>query len=101
MSRPLIVVTDAPFPSFERATTVLRQLDAEVVQLADSTPATIAASAAEADAVMVTYAKVSAETIGALNRCRIIVRMGIGLDNIDVGAATAAGIVVTNVPDYC
>jgi D-3-phosphoglycerate dehydrogenase len=73
-----------------------------VVQiLPDSTSEAIAAGAAEADAVMVTYAKISAQSIGALTGCRIIARMGIGLDNIDVDAATAAGIVVTNVPDYC
>ena len=34
-------------------------------------------------------------------RCRIVARYGIGVDNIDVGAARAAGIEVTNVPDYC
>ena len=101
MSQPQVVVTDAPFPSFESATTVLRELDAVVTVLADSTPATIASGASGADAVMVTYARISAETIGALNGCRIIARMGIGLDNIDVAAATAAGIIVTNVPDYC
>jgi len=36
-----------------------------------------------------------------MTRCRIIARYGIGVDNVDLGAATAKGIVVTNVPDYC
>ena len=39
--------------------------------------------------------------LGRLSRCRIVARYGIGVDNIDVGAARAAGIEVTNVPDYC
>jgi D-3-phosphoglycerate dehydrogenase / 2-oxoglutarate reductase len=101
MSRPLVVVTDAPFPTFESAEAVLRDLDAEVTVLSESTPAAIVGGATHADAVMVTYAQLSAESISALAGCRIIARMGIGLDNIDVEAATAAGIVVTNVPDYC
>jgi D-3-phosphoglycerate dehydrogenase / 2-oxoglutarate reductase len=101
MSRPLVVVTDAPFPSFESAKAVLRELDAHVRVLPESTPGAIASGAAHADAVMVTYAKMSTETINQLAGSRIIARMGIGLDNIDVQAATASGIVVTNVPDYC
>ena len=39
--------------------------------------------------------------IRSLSRCRIIARYGIGLDTIDIPEATAKGIVVTNVPDYC
>src|SRR5204863_1678520 len=39
--------------------------------------------------------------IGQMTRCRIISRFGIGVDNVDLPAATRAGIVVTKVPDYC
>jgi D-3-phosphoglycerate dehydrogenase len=39
--------------------------------------------------------------IGQMMRCRIIARFGIGVDNVDIAAATNAGIVVTRVPDYC
>jgi D-3-phosphoglycerate dehydrogenase len=57
--------------------------------------------AADADALLVTYAKITAEMIRQMNRCRIISRFGIGVDNVDIAAATSAGIVVTKVPDYC
>src|SRR6202049_1378360 len=57
--------------------------------------------ARNADAVLVTYAKITAEMIGQMTRCRIIARFGIGVDNVDIPAATKAGIVVTRVPDYC
>jgi D-3-phosphoglycerate dehydrogenase len=57
--------------------------------------------ARNADAVLVTYAKVTADMIGQMTRCRIIARFGIGVDNVDIPAATKAGIVVTRVPDYC
>jgi len=48
----------------------------------------------------VTTQPVTASTIGTLERCKIISRVGVGLDNIDLPAATARGIWVTNVPDY-
>jgi D-3-phosphoglycerate dehydrogenase len=54
-----------------------------------------------ADALMVTTQEVTAATIATLERCKIISRVGVGLDNVDIPAATAKGIWVTNVPDYC
>ncbi|NJN18678.1 MAG: C-terminal binding protein [Oscillochloris sp.] len=44
---------------------------------------------------------IDATVIAALTRCRLIVRYGIGIDTIDVAAATAQGIVVANAPTYC
>ncbi len=44
---------------------------------------------------------IDAAAIAALERCRLIVRYGIGVDTIDVAAATAQGIVVANAPTYC
>ena len=57
--------------------------------------------ARDADAVLVTYAKITGDMIRQLTKCRIISRMGIGVDNIDIAEATKARIVVTKVPDYC
>src|ERR1700720_8464 len=45
--------------------------------------------------------KIAAEMIRQMTRCRIISRFGIGVDNVDIDAATEARIVVTKVPDYC
>ena len=53
-----------------------------------------------ADALMVTIQTVDAELINSLERCQIIARVGTGLDAIDIPAATARGIWVTNVADY-
>jgi len=55
----------------------------------------------DADALMVVSAKVKGNTIKKLSKCRLIARIGIGTDKIDVDAATANGIIVTNVPDFC
>ena len=57
---------------------------------------------AQADAVMVgTGIRLGPERIDGMQRCRIIVRYGIGVDNVALEAARRRGIVVANVPDYC
>ena len=55
----------------------------------------------DADAIMIEAAKLQNEDINKLSKCKIISRIGIGVDKIDVEAATAKGIIVTNVPDFC
>jgi D-3-phosphoglycerate dehydrogenase len=60
------------------------------------------AGAEEADSVMTQYARVGARTVAQLPRLRHIARYGVGLDIVDVDAATRAGVLVTNVPaEYC
>jgi D-3-phosphoglycerate dehydrogenase len=49
----------------------------------------------------VTYAKITGDMIRQMRHCRVISRFGIGVDNVDLPAATSARIVVTRVPDYC
>jgi D-3-phosphoglycerate dehydrogenase len=61
----------------------------------------LAKACADADAVLLNQAPMSAAVIDALSRCRVISRYGIGYDNVDVYAASEAGIWVTNVPAYC
>jgi D-3-phosphoglycerate dehydrogenase len=80
---------------------VLSRIGAELLLADGTTPEAIMLVARDADAVLVTYAKVTAEMIGQMTRCRIIARFGIGVDNVDITAATNASIVVTRVPDYC
>ncbi|MDA1051295.1 MAG: C-terminal binding protein [Planctomycetota bacterium] len=58
-------------------------------------------SVQDADAVMVVSQSLPAEVIETMQRCRVICRLGAGTDKIDVVAATASGIVVSNVPDFC
>lgn len=53
-----------------------------------------------ADAIMVREAIVSRPMIEAMQQCRVIVRYGVGVDNIDSQAAREKGIYVANVPDY-
>ena len=101
MSRLRVGVSDSVFPSLDLSRAVLSAIDAEL-HLADaSTPEAILRVAADADALLVTYARITADMIEKMPRCRIISRFGIGVDNVDLDAASRAGIVVTKVPDYC
>src|SRR5207253_10173164 len=61
----------------------------------------ILAVARDADAVLVTYAKLPGDLLRQLRRCKAIGRFGLGVDNIDIAAAAELGITVTYVPDYC
>lgn len=101
MNRKTVAVTDSVFPTLDLARRVLEQIGAEISVASDSSSDAILEVARQADGILVTYAQVRADIIRQLRRCRIIARFGIGVDNIDIGAATQAGIVVTNVPDYC
>ncbi len=97
----LVAVTDTVFPNLNAASAVLSKVGAELRLSKAPTPEAILEVARDADAVLTTYAKMPAEVVNALTRCRIISRFGIGVDNVDLAAATAKGIVVTKVPDYC
>src|SRR5216684_8499451 len=101
MRHPLIAVSDSVFPNLNPAREVLSRIGAELLLAEGPTSEAIMQVARNADAVLVTYAKITAEMISQMTRCRIIARFGIGVDNVDIPAATKAGIVVTRVPDYC
>src|SRR6185436_972953 len=97
----LVAVADSVFPSLDTAREVLATIGARLQLAPQATPEEILRIAAPADALLVTYALITAEMIAGMPRCRIISRFGIGVDNVDIAAATKAGIVVTKVPDYC
>jgi D-3-phosphoglycerate dehydrogenase len=101
MPRPLIAVTDSPFPSLDPAKAALERLDPELRMAASASADDILAVARNADAMLVTYAKLPGELLRALTRCKVIGRFGLGVDNIDIKAAVELGITVTYVPDYC
>src|SRR5467141_4390104 len=101
MASHLVVVSDSVFPNLDPAREVLSTIGAELQMASEPTPEAIVRAAAAADALLVTYARITAEMIPRMARCRIISRFGIGVDNVDLAAATQAGIVVTKVPDYC
>jgi len=95
------VITDHPFPSVELAQGIFSRngIDLEIMQTKDTE--TIISGAKTADAMIVGMAKIDKRVIDALERCKVIVRLGVGFDNVDVPAATSRGIMVVNIPDFC
>jgi D-3-phosphoglycerate dehydrogenase len=79
----------------------LARAGAELVEIEGQAADEILAAAEACDALLVVSSRVPGEVIGRLTRCRAIARLGAGTDKIDIAAATAQGIVVTNVPDFC
>ena len=94
-----VVVSDQVFPSVEIERGLLAEIDAELT-VASGNIDEVLEVASDADAILNTYLPWSADAIAQLEKCQIIARYGIGVDNVDLAAASDAGIVVTNVPDY-
>ena len=101
MAQLRVAVSDSVFPNLDPARAVLSKIGAQLRLAEDSKPEAILRVARDADALLATYAKITAEMIRQMTRCRIISRFGIGVDNVDIPAASERGIVVTKVPDYC
>ena len=96
-----VVLTDYVWESLEVERRTLEGL-AELVPMQTKKPEDFIAQAADCDALLNTYAgPITAEVMARMPRCRIIARYGIGVDTIDLEAATEAGIIVTNNPTYC
>lgn len=96
-----VVVTDYTFPNLDLEAEVLRPLGVELVAGQARTSSDVAQLTADADAVIAQFARVDAAAIAAMHRAKVIVRYGIGVDNVDLAAARAKNIPVCNIPDYC
>ena len=96
-----IVITDYRFPDIEQERRAVEAAGGTLVagQAADEDQ--VAELCRDADAVLNVRAPVTRRAIAAMQRCRVIVRYGIGVDSIDIAAATERRIMVANVPDYC
>jgi D-3-phosphoglycerate dehydrogenase len=96
----VVVITDCDHDTVDPERAVLDGHDVELRVLQCRTPEEVAAQAGDADALINQYAPITAEVLDALPRCRLVVRYGVGVDNVDVEAAAGRGVWVANVPDY-
>jgi len=95
-----VVVTDVLKPVIPEEP-ILKAAGATLVYADARNVAELIAATRDADGIIVYLAPITAKIINALERCQIIVRRGIGYDNVDIKAAATKGIPVANVPDYC
>ena len=96
-----VVITDCDHPSVEIERAILSEIEPELILETCRTEEDVIAVAADADGIINQYAPITRRVIESLKRCKVIARYGVGVDNIDVEAATEYGIIVANVPDYC
>lgn len=101
MAKYLVCVSDERHASYEIERAILEKAGAELKLCHCESATDIAAQCADADAVLLDLAPMTAEAVAGLRKCKVISRYGVGFENVDLDAATAAGIQVTNVPDYC
>lgn len=95
-----IVITECDHDSFAPEHEVTDPAGADLVLTQSRTADELVANAAGAEGILVQYAQITAEVMDALPDLRAIGRYGVGVDSVDVAAATARGIAVCNVPDY-
>jgi D-3-phosphoglycerate dehydrogenase len=95
-----VAVTDYGFPDLKQEKAILEPAGFDFVIGQCKTAAEVASLCQDADAVLTQWAPVTAEAIEAFRKCKIIVRYGIGVDNVDLEAAKRKNIPVVNVPDY-
>jgi D-3-phosphoglycerate dehydrogenase len=101
MAGPVIAVTECVFPSLDPAKAALARLNPTFRMSKSVNADDILAVAKDADAILVTYAKLTRDILTQLTKCKAIGRFGLGVDNIDLPTAKEKGIAVNYVPDYC
>ena len=98
---PKVLITDYGFPNLEPEMAVFNQAGIEVVTAQCKTEEEVIVAAQGCDALLVQWAPVRERVAAALPDCKLVVRYGIGVDNLDIPALKAHGKAVAYVPDYC
>jgi len=96
-----IVVTDYNFPDLDLESALVQQAGFELAGHDCKIQDELIGAVAGADAVITQFARITPAVMAAMDRARAIVRYGIGVDNVDLNAARAHAIPVSNIPDYC
>ncbi len=95
MTKPVVLIAEELSP----ATVEALGPDFDVVNVDGTDRPALLAALAKADAILVRSAtQVDAEAIAAAPQLKVVARAGVGLDNVDIKAATAAGVMVVNAP---
>ena len=96
-----VLVTDYVWPSIEPEKAVLAEIGAELVVAPDASEDTLAGLAKDVDGILTCFAQVTDRVLRSAEKCIVVGRYGVGVDNIAVDTATELGMAVTYVPDYC
>jgi len=99
-TRRRVVVTDHAFGSLEPEESVAARFGAEFGSFQAHTEADARDAVAGADVAFVNFAPITRDVLDAMAPGAVVIRYGVGYDNVDVSAARELGIAVCNVPDY-
>lgn len=100
--RAKVVISDYDFGDVDVERAIVESAGHELVALQCRTDEELAEAASGAAAIICQYCRVGEKTIEAVGSLQHIARYGVGVDIVDVAAAAARGVLVTNVPhDYC
>ena len=95
-----VIITENDHGFITQEEAVFQGTECELIPMQLHDTKSIIDACGDADGLICQYAQITPEVIPHLKKCRMISRYGVGYDTINVPAATAAGIMVANVPDY-
>lgn len=101
MPKYKVFMTDKTWPDLEIEKEIIREVDGEVTVSSGGTPEEICNEGRDCDIMMNLFTPMKKEQLEIFTRCRLLVRMGIGTNTVDLDAATERNIMVCNIPDYC
>jgi D-3-phosphoglycerate dehydrogenase len=96
-----VVITDSTFPNIDPERRILEAAGCEVVLGKIGPEEELIRLTHDADGIITQFAKLTPAVLDRMKQVKVIVRNGIGYDNIDVQAAGERRIPVCNIPDYC
>src|SRR6266850_2470096 len=97
--RTIVANFTGPGGGYKLEMEALTPIDAEIVEIAAKSDDDFVKEARDADALYAKGRRITKRIIDGLDRCKVIALGSVGVDSVDVAAATARGIPVTNVPD--
>lgn len=96
-----VVVTDCDHGSIEEEKEEFARIGADLVLAQVREEEELIRACKEADGLLNQYAVLTRRVFEHLPKCKVVARYGVGVDSVDLKAATDLGIIVANVPDYC
>lgn len=101
MSKYKVVITDSNYQDTDIEKKILNKIDAKLTLSQCKSSEEVIKEAKGADGLLNQYAPITKEVFNQLGNLKVVARYGIGIDTIDVEAATEKGVAVVNVPSYC
>lgn len=95
------MITDYEFSTLAPEEKVLELADVAFIKAQCTTEDEVIEACRDADGILNQYAPITRKVIENLENCKVISRYGVGVNTIDLEAATEKGIIVANVTDYC